>query len=184
MKSIVLFTISFLFMNFIHGQTSLGFVKGDIINKKGDTIKCYIELLTSYEDAVRYKIDENGAAKNISIKKIKGMITPFRYYENITVNKKELLMVQIAEGKLGLFKYIKLKESMNLGGGAIRAESSKKVIYVIEKNEVFYTIDENNFNEQVSKLLTDCKSIDEKLAKGVYKFSDLESIIEEYNSCN
>lgn len=178
MNLIILYTTSF-------GQGNYGFGEGMIITKQGDTIKCHVELAVTYGNKVAYKKSATGQQLSISAKEIKVLTTPHKYYENITLGKKERLMSLIVDGETKLYNHVTINAGPSKPefGGTVSLYNAPTIIYALIKNGVIYELRKKDFKELIGLTLNDCQSITDKVNKNEYKFEDLEKIVNEYNAC-
>jgi len=156
--------------------------KGKIIKSSGDTINCLVPISIYYEDELNYKIDKNSPEITIKIKDIKFLETPFNIFENISSNKNNRLMRIVVKGEITLYSYVIPDESSNPNGG-LYLYSAPDIYYTIKKSDLYYEVKKRNFKVLLSEQLKDCNDLVLKIKNKVYKFDDLEKIINEYNSC-
>jgi hypothetical protein len=183
-KGLLILILSFYYLT-NYGQSNNGFAEGIIITKQGDTIKCQVEMANSYGSKITYKMNSQAEEITIAAKNIKSLTTPFRFWENIQIGKKERLMSLIIDGKAKLFTHMTIYPAVvkRTKYGEIYMCDAPIITYVIEQDGVYYKLTKANFKKIIERTFVDCKSIVDKVITKVYKFEDLEKIIDEYNTC-
>ena len=184
-KGLLILILCFYYLT-NYGQSNNGFAEGIIITKQGDSIKCQVEMATSYGSKIAYKINSQAEEFSIPTKNIRSLTTPFRFWENIQIGKKEKLMSLVIEGKAKLFIHLTIYpgvEKRTRNGETYMINDAPIIIYVLEQEGVFYKLTKTNFKKIIEKAFVDCKSIVDKVITKVYKFEDLEKIFIEYNTC-
>jgi hypothetical protein len=179
---LIAFTL-FYFTSF--GQANYGFEEGIIVTKQNDTIRCHLELAVTYGNKIAYKKSATGQVQSISSKEIKSILTPYKYWENIQLGKKERLMSLIVDGNTQLFNHVIINTGPSTSGqgGNYTMNSAPTIIYALNHKGSYYEIKKNNFKEITGQKLEDCPMIIAKINSKAYKLEDLEKIVMEYNSC-
>lgn len=185
MKTSLLFAGLILLCLTCYGQVDYGFGEGIIVTKQGDTIKCFVEMAVTYESKIAYKKAPQGEKLSIPSSDIKSLTTPYKYWENIQVGKKEKLMSLAVDGDAQLFNHVTINpgQSSPMAGGTYTMNNAPTVIYMLKKNQVFYEIRKKDFKATIAALLSDCPTVINKVNNKEYKFDDIEKVISEYNSC-
>ena len=183
-KGLLAFILGFFFLT-SYGQTEYGFADGVIITKQGDSIKCQVEMAVTYGNKIAYRKNPNGEELYIPSKDIKSLTTPYKHWKNIQVGKKEKLMSLVVDGEAKLFNHV----TINVGpstpgqGGTYAMYNAPTVMYVLEKDGVFYELKKKDFKASITTTLASCKSVVDKVNTKQYKFDDLEKVITEFNLC-
>lgn len=142
-------------------------------------------MAVTYGNKIAYRKKPKGEELYIRSGDIKSLTTPYKYWKNIQVGKKEKLMSLLVDGEAKLFNHVTINEgqSKQVPGGTYAMYSAPTVIYVLEKDGVFNELKKKDFRASVGKILANCKSVVDKVNAKQYKFDDLERIVTEYNSC-
>lgn len=165
-------------------QAHYGYRQGLIVKKDGEKIHCFIALDFTYDSLVYYKLDESYEASSLKITEIKRLELPEKYFENIETPQRQRLMLEIVKGKMSLYKYLEIKDSVIVPGPGATAKMSKFIDhYFIKKNNDCKEITEPEFKETVSSFMSDCSELSSKINDGIYTYRDIEKIVREYNKC-
>lgn len=167
------------------GQTNYGFADGTIITKKNDTLRCLVEMAVTYGEKISYKLNAGAPALKIASEEIHSIKTPNMFYENILLGKKERLMSLLVDGDAKLFAHV----TINVGTsktdkvGTTTLYGAPTVVYGLKKDNLYHEVKKKTFVETINATLADCSSIVAKVNEKVYRFEDLEKVVNEYNAC-
>jgi CDP-glycerol glycerophosphotransferase (TagB/SpsB family) len=157
-----------------------------IITKKKDTIKCQVEPHRFTDRYVPYFDNLSGLESKILITDVSTVITPYKTFYNIDLNDNEKLFGLVVEGRIRLLnhKIINFGDpNPSSGQWSYSPMEYSKTTWVIFKDNSAYEITKKNFKEQSSIHFNSCPELLNMIGKKQYKFSDLEYIVQTYNSC-
>lgn len=142
-------------------------MKGVMITKQDDTLKCLVRLPSGSLNDLYYLVYKKGSDSTIDVKEseIKSITTAYFYIERIYVGGKEKLMFLVAVGKITLFSYAK----------------DYRVLYVAVKNNRNLEINKRTFKVLLRHLTFDYPDLVEKIDKRGYQYDDIIKIVNEYN---
>jgi len=166
-------------------QEIYGFAEGQIIKKQGDTIKCLVSMTTSYGDVVKYKMKSNSPEITIKSSEVKLLKTPYNTFENISFGEKERLMTVMLVGKVTLYScmFFYNPQTNYYKDNTAITTYSKDITYLIKKDDTINEIKNKNFKNLMTSIMSDCETVISKINNKVYKFKNLETVVEEYNKC-
>jgi hypothetical protein len=187
MKKNLSFTLILSFSNFVLFSQTVAFEKGQIIKKNNDTINCLVELTPTYESIVNYKINSDSKPQKIKIKEVKSLKTPFNTFENITVNKAQLLFRIVVNGNITLLEYSKINISSskdNVLGGKMVYYGAPTIINAIRTNENCFIIKQKKDLNLITYLLNNCPDAKAIVDNKLFKLDELKTVVSKLNKCN
>jgi hypothetical protein len=103
----------------------------------------------------------------------------------ILLGKKEKIMGLLVDGDVKLFNHVTINEgaSTSASGGTMTLYTAPTILYAIKKGDVFYEVKKKNFKEMITTLFSDCQSVVDKVVSKIYTLEDIETVVNEYNSC-
>jgi hypothetical protein len=173
---------------------SQAFVKSEIITKENDTLDVFVQLLTSYDKVVPYKLTPDSDILYKKIKSIRSLKTPYNTYENIAVKNNEELFRVAVKGDLSLltYNYHKQNNTGNINPNAYYAEQVRvfevgvptKIVFVyaVRCKDATYIIKKKKDVRSIKPLFNQCPDIVKLIEDKSFKLEDLEGIIEQYNN--
>jgi len=175
------------FINSAFSQDDAVFVKAVLVNIKGDTINCFIQQNEIFENQIPYKEIMDGKISYLASVKIKSITTSREYFKSVQLGNRKFLVALVIEGKINLFKHLTRnfgRDKPNAQSAYSEEGSSKpSILYAVEKDQAYFRVKKNNFEELMTVLVSDCPSLVQKIKTKAFVFEDLSSIIAEYNSC-
>jgi hypothetical protein len=189
---LIYFLLSFNLFSQLQAVSS--YEPGQIIKKNNDTIHCRIELTQVYEGEiaplgdvfVNYKTDDNKKVQSIKIKEIKAMKTALRTYQNIVVDKEELLFKDVVYGNVALLQYPRINIDPILTSSGIRGYkfgAPDIKYYAIKTNETVYIIKQKKDIKSLMQLFGNCPEAKAIAEDKKFKLEDLKSIVSKLNNC-
>jgi len=169
------------------GYTQSRFTEALLITKENDTLECEILQAAGYNKKITYRMGQHEQQRFISVKKIKSIQTERTYWENIPLAKGEQMMNLVTDGTIRLFNYVTWVASGPVLTGPTGNYSSGRELMaenVWQKDGVFYQITKKNLKELVTKLMSDCPAVIEKVKNKEYTIDSMGTLVKEYNSCN
>jgi hypothetical protein len=167
MRSLI-FLLFCLYRTGCLAQITFGFEEAFIMTKKGDSIRGFVEVGTSYGSKIGYKKAVGDVPTSIRTKEIKFILTPIRYLENVPLGKRELLVTLVADGKIRLFFFEKELGSMR---------------FIAKKGLLYTEVTRKNYTEILSSLMFDCPEVIQKLRQNVFAYEKMDKAVTEYNAC-
>lgn len=189
----VIITMSFTFPKFDVGKPSNKVYKGYIITSKGDTLHGKLQMLSPTQNQVKVKfINKNGKREIYKAKAIKSYafqaqvwdkskksnIQKWIYYTKKTVERppipfggNDILMQQEIKGTINVYNYyIETRSNQNM----------EHIVY-IEKSNVLYDVNRDNYKKILKPLMADYSIVYNKIGKKGYTYKFLNQTIMEYN---
>ncbi|MGD0756337.1 MAG: hypothetical protein ABR927_14895 [Bacteroidales bacterium] len=188
--------ISFLFSFNLFSQyvPIHSYEPGYIVNKNNDTINCSIELnqvdesdiAPLGETYVNYKTAGNNKIQSLNNKEIKSIKAGIRIFQNITVDKSELLFKVVVLGKVTLLQYPKISIIMTrTSGGMVNKFGPPDIRYfAIKTNEATYIIKQKKDLKLLMTLFDNCPEAKSLAEDKSFKLEDLKSLVNKLNNCN
>jgi hypothetical protein len=191
----LILSISFLFSFNLFSQ--LEFIKsyepGYIVKKNDDTITCSIELIQVDESDiaplgekyVNYKTYGNNKIQSIYTKEIKSITAGSRTFQNITVEKAQLLFKIVVFGKVTLLQYPKISIiTTQTSGGMINKFGPPNIkYYVIKTAEASYVIKQKKDVKSLFPIFVDCQKAKTMVEANSFKLEDLKAVVTALNNC-
>lgn len=168
---------TFLFSNSAYCQ--LKYVKGYVIQLKGDTLKGEIEINPKKTADAYRKIKIRAGAglpiKNFSADKINGYATDSAVFIAKKIDDEPQFVKQLRMGKINLYE-----------GRTEMMQNNKITLepdFFIEKDEKMISIQDkpNKFKKQMTSLMADNADIVKAIEEDKYNYSNLIELFEEYN---
>lgn len=165
----------------------MGFRQGLIITQSSDTIICLVPIASSFGKNVPIKRSAESDEELFPLEKIKYMATATNVYENVTYKKKEKdvhkLMWLVVEGTMNLYQEteIVIKNTKYQTNGSMTSFGKPNQTYVIKKQDTTYLIEEKNFIETITPLISDNEVLFNKVKTKVYKYEDIATVVKEYD---
>lgn len=165
------------------GQSNYGYGEGVIVKKDSTEIKCFVEMNVTYGNKVSYALTRDGKELQLKSSEIKSILTPANYYENIILGKIERLMALVTDGKVKLFRFVKINSGAPSapGGGNVSLYGDPTLLYALKTENAFFEINSKNFKSVLTNQLQDQTSSLEEIQGKRFKFSDVEKTVTEYN---
>lgn len=185
MKS-ALTLLLFIITSNLYSQTQ--YMPGLIVTSHDDTILCQVPMSSSFGDVITIKKTEKGEEERLPLDSIKYLANGINVFENVSliINGKNVhkLMWLKAEGAINLYieTVINKGDSRSLNGGTFTAYGPPTITYALRKVDTTYTIDEHNFVQIITPLISDNTDIVHILLKGYYSFTDLEALVRDYDN--
>lgn len=145
-----------------------------VITLQGDTLtgKAHISTNTNLVQAITLK---KGKDKwYFKAYELKSVIIDEETFHTLKVEDKYQLGLLQKEGYLSWYKYMGSEETSS-------REFDTSIL--IKRDGTQLIVPNLGFKKQVSKYLEDCPTVSNKFLDKIYKKSDLDLIIEDYNSC-
>ncbi len=162
------------------------YTNGIILTPSGDTIYCRVPLTSSFGDKVRIKKGfESNEEVVLPLDSIKFLGNGSNVYEHVVYKKgdKEIhkLMWLEIEGKINLYKEMELNLKSANSTGAFKGGGSYITTYAVRKDNITYFVDNNNFKEVITTLVSENEELLHKIQADEYKIGNLEKLIQQYN---
>jgi hypothetical protein len=191
----IILLISFLFSINLFSQIIAihSYEPGHIVKKNNDTINCSIELIQVDESDiaplgetyVNYKTNGNNKIQSINNKEIKSIKAGIRTFQNITVDKSELLFKVVVFGKVILLQYPKISIIMTRTSGGIVNKFGPPDIrfFAIKTDEATYIIKQKKDLKLLMALFENCPEAKSLAEDKSFKLEDLKSLVNKLNNC-
>lgn len=149
-------------------------------------------ILTTREEVIVFKKDENDNDKTWTSKDVKGITIidddEVRDYQYLKVSKYSFpeLYEVIVDGFVILYEKIKISviretlEDSNLNSPSVRSYE-KKTYYLKKEQEEFPTKIKDNYIKSISEYMKDCDPLVRKIKNHEYDYSMIKEIVEYYN---
>jgi hypothetical protein len=128
-------------------------------------------------------MSSDGRKLSLTSTEIKSILTPYQYFENITIDNQERLMLLMDDGRAKLFSHVSLNSDKTK-----REHSSERslknrvtVVYVVEKDGTYIQLKKDDYKEKLSELFHDQPDLVAQINNDDVKFEHLEKIILHYN---
>ncbi len=185
MKALVLILVVSTCIAFRIPAQSVSFEKGQIITKNRDTIHALIELTPTYIKFVSYKVKADAPVQKIRISEIRSLVTPFNVFQNVRVNKAELLFRSVVNGNSSLLEYseINMNAGHNVNGSTMTYYGPPTLIYSIRTNEKDCIIKKKKDTDQILPLLQNCQEALAIVNNKKFNLQDLQKVVTALNKC-
>ena len=149
-------------------------------------------ILTTREEVIVFKKDENDNDKTWTSKDVKGITIidddEVRDYQYLKVSKYSFpeLYEVIVDGFVILYEKIKISviretlEDSNLNSPSVRSYE-KKTYYLKKEQEEFPTKIKDNYIKSTSEYMKDCDPLVRKIKNHEYDYSMIKELVEYYN---
>jgi hypothetical protein len=142
-----------------------------LVTVKGDTVKGKLRILaTDYDRQVQVTTVARKKS-NYSILQIRKFSLDGEQYEPVKLGQAYVFMKLVKEGYLSLYAF-QMERQMTYEGRYLRKRDGQGI-----------EVPNLGFKKNMAKFMEECPSITNKISAGDLGRSDLNTIIDEYNSC-
>ena len=169
-----------------HAQGSFGFAEATITYKRGDSMVCLVKREVNFGEVITYKVHQDADETQVGTSYIKSIRIGSTHFESIPIGKKEKLSTLIISGKTTLFTYVESQagQTLSIPNSNGRVTPFKITVHYIAKNGDKYSqIEEDSFEKDLKKIVSDCPTILADLDNHVYIFRQVPEVIKQYNIC-
>ena len=147
-----------------------------LVTTKGDTVYGKVNVLRD-QSKREYLVlkPKDGKKERFLITKVRGFQMKGEAFHTLNIFSRYHFAKLVKEGYLNHYKYTPEDANYN--------DSFSQSLLVKKDGGILILPGLIGFRTQVSKFLDDCDSVEKKVKDKVYKKSDLDQIIEEYNVC-
>jgi hypothetical protein len=140
------------------------------LTPKGDTLKGKLKMI-SFDDLDRLQINTDGKKSSYTALQIRSYQKEGNTYQSVKYENSFRFMKMIKSGYLSLLAF----NTSGQGGWNSR--------YLIKKDGSGMEVPNLSFKKLLSKYLSDCPEVHDRIEIGDFTRNDLERIIDLYNSC-
>ena len=163
-----------------------------IVMNEGDTIRCSVEMQEDYTHLkkIRIQVQNREEVQRVKVKDIQALRVPGKFYEKVRLEKGDHLLQRVANGYAKLYQdySFELTESNEDDPEAlveIEPESpdpQKKPVYYLKIGDNTRLLDQKKFHVELAEYFNDFSELSQKLLAGRFEYSDVTSIVRNYNS--
>ncbi|MCF6359611.1 MAG: hypothetical protein L3J29_02480 [Cyclobacteriaceae bacterium] len=156
--------------------SSLAWSQTDIvITLKGDSLTGKVSIAGNRGNAIQTIILKNGKNKvKFKVYEVKSLLKGDNIYHTRKINGKYQLGLLVKEGYLSIYKIM----------GSESTSSNEFSDRVLLKLDGTYLVVPNiGFKKYMNTYLGDCPTVSEGFEDDIYKKSDLDKIVDDYNNC-
>jgi helix-turn-helix protein len=135
---------------------------------------------------VGYKIEGDNKVQSIKIKEIKSIEAGIRTFQNITVDKTELLFKVIVSGEVSLLQYPKISILLvgTSSGGRVNKFGPPEIrYYAIKTNNASYVIKQKKDLKSIIQVFEDCQEAKAMIEASSFKLEDLKEAVTKLDNC-
>jgi len=166
---------TFVFLALILASFSAFSQSDVVITLKGDTLKGKTSITSNRGSAIQTIILKNEKDKmKFKAYEIKFLLKGGEVYHTLKINGKYQLGLLIKDGYLSIYKVM---------GSESTASNEFSYAVLVKKGGSQLKVPNIGFKKYVSHFLNDCATVIKGFENDMYKKSDLEKIVDDYNGC-
>ena len=160
-----------LIVTVILGWSSFATAQKDYaVLTKGDTIKGDLKIY-SFDNLDRLQINSNGKKSTFTALQVKSFRKEGLTYQPVKHDNTFRFMKLIKAGYLSLYAF------------SASGQGSLDALYLLKKDGTGMEVPNLSFKKLISKYLGDCEEMQSRIEKGGFSKTDIEKIVDQYNSC-
>ena len=142
-----------------------------LVTLKGDTIRGPVKIL-SFERLDRAEIKYDGKKKSFTALEARTVFSKNELYQTVSMNN---------EG----FRYMKVVKSgyLSLYNFRLPNQTAYTGLYLAKKTGVGLEVPNLTYRKTLAEFLSDCPDLSDQIKAGNYPKTELEKLIDAYNSC-
>jgi hypothetical protein len=162
------------FITTFQSYCQIKYIPGLIVTQNDDTITCLVPATSFFKDKITIKKSEGGDEEKIPLNQIKYLANGLSVFENVSFEK---------EGReIHKLMWLKLEGTINLYLETVfNSGSFPTKTYAIRKADTTLLIEEDNFIETITPLISDNKELVRKVAVKFYRYEDVETLVKQYD---
>lgn len=145
-----------------------------VITLQGDTLSGKVTISTNDHSVQSITLKMGKDKMRFKVYEIKSLIKEEEIYNTIKINGTYQLGLLKKEGYLSLYKFMDIEETSS-------REFSSSVLIKLDGTQLI--VPNLGFKKRLEKYLGDCDVVKIRFSENAYKKSDLEKIVDDYNSC-
>ncbi len=177
-SKIILILLTLIFSDIQAQFNSKSYLKGYIVTLSEDTIQSIIEQKPVYTGSIKYKLQENGKAIKIKLRKVRYLKIGNTLYHGVVFRKQYYLMKEVINGPVSLL-FLPNPTVPNYPNQSTPLQN--ELDFYLRKHDIVDHVDKEKFYLKTASYFSDFEQLEEKIGNKEYTYDDLIEIVLKYN---